>query len=98
MIESHDKINKQLNDENLPSVDYKISSTFGSVRIAKTTTSSFNDIFGTTVNRCAKINPFCPRNGFIIGEQFFEFVKSFEEYSFEKKSLEEFTVYLVSRK
>ena len=68
-------ITSKLKEENLPSVDYKISATFGSVRVAKTSTSAYNDIFGSTVNRCAKINPFSPRNGLVIGEVFYEHVK-----------------------
>ena len=98
MFDSHEKINNKLKEENLPTVDYKISATFGSVRVAKTTTSSVNDIFGSTVNRCAKINPYCPRNGFVIGEGLYEIVKSFEEYSFEKMLTKDFTVYLVKKK
>ena len=98
MIASHEKINDKLKEENLPTVDYKISATYGSVRVAKTTTSSVNDIFGSTVNRCAKINPFSPRNGFIIGETLYELVKSLEEYSFEKILTKEFTVYSVKKK
>ncbi len=98
MFDSHEKINNKLKEENLPTVDYKISATFGSVRVAKTTTSSVNDIFGSTVNRCAKINPYCPRNGFVIGDGLYEIVKSLEEYSFEKMLTKDFTVYLVKKK
>ena len=49
--ESHDEIVKKLETAKLPIFDYRISSTYGIVRIAKTSTSSVNDIFGNTVNR-----------------------------------------------
>ena len=84
MCESHDKVSKKLYEHGLPSVDYKISATYGPVRIASTSTSAVNDIFGSTVNRCAKINGLAPRNGLLIGEAFYNAVKSFDEYSFDK--------------
>ena len=74
------------------------------VRIAKTSTSSVNDIFGSTVNRCAKINRTAPANGLIIGEELYENAKGFEDYVFKKVESEivspehGFTGYIVSRK
>ena len=82
--ESHDKIIEKLEKENLPSLDYRISVTYGIVRIAKTSTSSINDIFGATVNRCAKINRSSPANGVIIGEALYDLVKELEGYFFKK--------------
>jgi len=54
------------------------------VRIAKISTSSVNDIFGATVNRCSKINYSAPKNGLVIGEDFYDSAKSFKEFKFEK--------------
>ena len=82
--ESHKDIVAKLKNENLPTVDYRISATFGTVRIAKISTSSVNDIFGTTVNRCAKINRTAPANGLIIGEEFYENVKTLKDFVFKK--------------
>ncbi len=82
--ESHDDLEKKLQNENLPSVDYRVSATFGMVRIARTSTSSVNDIFGTTVNRCAKINRTAPANGLIIGEDFYENAKNLAGFEFKK--------------
>ena len=82
--ESHENIVAKLKDENLPTVDYRISATFGTVRIAKISTSSVNDIFGTTVNRCAKINRTAPANGLIIGEELYQNVKTLEDFVFKK--------------
>jgi hypothetical protein len=75
---------KKLEKENLPIFNYRISATYGMVRIARTLTSSVNDIFGITVNRCAKINRTAPANGLIIGEEFYENVKMFDDYIFTK--------------
>lgn len=82
--ESHDDISSQLKQQKLPMFDYRISATYGIVRIAKTSTSSVNDIFGTTVNRCAKINREAPPNGFVIGQDFYNNAKLFDEFVFEK--------------
>ena len=81
---AHTEITEKLEKQNLPLLNYRISATYGIVRIAKTSTSSVNDIFGTTVNRCAKINRGASTNGVIIGQDFYDSVKEFEDYSFKK--------------
>ena len=84
--ESHDEINKKMKQENLPTCDYKISVTYGPVRVAKVATSSIDDIFGSTVNRCSKLNIVAPLNGVVIGEELHDMVKSFNTYAFAKIS------------
>ena len=84
IAESHDKIAEQLYKEKLPIFNYRISATYGIVRIAKTSTSSVNDIFGTTVNRCAKINRAAPPNGLVIGQDFYNNAKGIDGFAFEK--------------
>jgi class 3 adenylate cyclase len=102
--ELHDNIVKKLEKQNLPIFDYRISSTYGIVRIAKTSTSSVNDIFGNTVNRCAKINRVAPANRLIIGEEFYDSAKTFDDYVFKKIDSDitspesGYSGYLVSRK
>ena len=102
--ESQNDISSKLKKEKLPSIDYRISATYGIVRIARTSTSSVNDIFGATVNKCAKINRTAPANGLIIGEEFFEAAKNLEDYSFKRIESEivspehGFIGYIVSRK
>ena len=74
------------------------------VRIAKTSTSSINDIFGNTVNRCAKINRIAPANRLIIDEEFYDNAKIFDDYLFKKIDSDVtapeagYSGYLVSRK
>lgn len=102
--ESHDDIAKKLENQKLPVFDYRISSTYGMVRIAKTSTSSINDIFGNTVNRCAKINRIAPANRLIIDEEFYDSAKIFDDYIFKKIDSDitapeaGYSGYLVSRK
>ena len=102
--ESHDDIAKKLENQKLPVFDYRISSTYGMVQIAKTSTSSINDIFGNTVNRCAKINRIAPANRLIIDEEFYDSIKIFDDYIFKKIDSDitapeaGYSGYLVSRK
>ena len=104
LCESHDDIVKKLEKQKLPVFDYRISSTYGIVRIAKTSTSSVNDIFGNTVNLCAKINRIAPANRLIIGEEFYNSAKIFDDYIFKKiysdvtSPESDYLGYLVSRK
>ncbi|WP_048096920.1 HAMP domain-containing protein [Candidatus Nitrosarchaeum limnium] len=103
LCESHDDIIKKLEEQKLPIFDYRISSTFGIVRIAKTSISSVNDIFGSTVNRCAKINRLAPANRLILGEEFYDAAKNFDDYIFKKIADStvpgsDYSGYLVTRK
>jgi len=103
MCEFNDQINKKMQEEGLPAFDYKISANYGSVRIAKMATSAIDDIFGSTVNKCAKINRFAPPNGLVIGEALYEIIKSFDSYNYrlvngESGTQEYGAVYQVIRK
>ena len=104
MIESHDELKKQLNAEDLPAIDYKISATYGSVKVAESTTSNIADIFGPTVNRCFKINSLCPKNSVVVGINLYEMSKDFPEYelmqfcSIEMKQKYGYSIFELKRK
>ena len=82
MIEAHNKLKEELNAAGMPELDYKISLTYGSVKVAQSTTSNISDIFGPTVNRCFKINSLCPKNSIVVGENMYKIVKDLPEYEF----------------
>ena len=82
MIDSHDELAKQLKEKRLPELDYKISMTYGSVKVAQSTTSNIVDVFGDTVNRCFKINSLCPTNSLVVGNNLYEILKDFSDYEF----------------
>ena len=82
MIEAHNKLKEELNAAGMPELDYKISLTYGSVKVAQSTTSNISDIFGPTVNRCFKINSLCPKNSVVVGENMYKIVKDLPEYEF----------------
>lgn len=76
------EINKKMAKVGLPDITYRTSIAYGTISIAKVATSSVDDIFGVTVNRCSKINRFALPNGVIIGSDFYEKVKTFNDYQF----------------
>jgi class 3 adenylate cyclase/CheY-like chemotaxis protein len=67
MISSRFKINLKLMDEKLPAISYRVSADYGRVEFAKSEGSTLYDLFGPTVNFCAKINKKAPPNGIVIG-------------------------------
>jgi len=82
MVESHGKLQEELKAQNMAGLNYKISLTYGSVKVAQSTTSKISDVFGPTVNKCFKINSLCPKNSIVIGENMYKIVKEFDEYEF----------------
>jgi CheY-like chemotaxis protein/class 3 adenylate cyclase len=85
MILAHGIINAKLHSENLPSVSYRISADYGRVEVATSTSSKNEDLFGSTMNICAKINSMAEINGIVIGGDLYQIVKSFsfiDKYQF----------------
>ncbi|MGA9842028.1 MAG: adenylate/guanylate cyclase domain-containing protein [Nitrososphaeraceae archaeon] len=68
-------INEKLTEEGLPHLHYRISADYGRVDLAKSLTSTSEDIFGPTVNICAKINPIASPNCMVIGNDLYKIVK-----------------------
>ncbi len=77
MILAHDIINAKLHSENLPSVSYRISADYGRVEVASSTSSKGEDLFGSTMNICAKINSMAEPNGIVVGGDLYQIIKSF---------------------
>ena len=84
IIDHHDTINKKMSKMGLPRLDYKISFSFGGIRIAKISTSAIDDIFGLAVNICAKINSLCPPNSVVITQKIYDMIDSFDWLRSEK--------------
>lgn len=82
MLEAHGIINTKMREERLPPVNYRISSDYGSVLIARTITTASEDLFGSTVNICTKINHNAIPNSVVIGSDLYQIVKSFDGYEF----------------
>ncbi len=76
MIAANSVINDKLYEETLPAMKYRISVDYGKVHVAKSNTSGTDDLFGTTVNICAKINRYAEPNSMVIGSDLYLVLKS----------------------
>jgi CheY-like chemotaxis protein len=77
MIVASDIINAKLKEEGgLPSMHYKISADYGRVEVARSLSSpDTDDLFGSTMNICAKINSMASANGMVIGGKLYYIVR-----------------------
>ena len=97
------KLNEKLISEDLPEIAYRISSTFGNVNVAKSSTAILQDIFGEPVNQCFNINQYALPNTLVIEDSLYQKVKDSEKFKFTKldqsliKGLE-FTIFIVTKK
>ena len=85
ILQIHAYLNMKNKNQGLPHLDYRISSDYGTVAIAKTP-FMMEDIFGQPVNVCTKINSLARSNSLVIGNDLHEIVKKLECYKFEKRS------------
>ncbi len=87
MIDAYSIINKQLYAEELPAVNYRISVDYGKVEIAWSSISQGDDLFGSTVNMCIKINAMAEPGGIVIGDGLYKVLKSLsfnDDYDFKE--------------
>jgi CheY-like chemotaxis protein len=75
MIDSHVGLNNKLIEENLPTINFRISMDYGEVEIAISTKSNDVDLFGSIVNECAKTNNTISHTGFVIGNRLYDIIK-----------------------
>ena len=75
MIAASRIIDITLGKEGLPPIKYRISADYGRVEVAKSTSSQCDDLFGSTMNLCAKINARAAANGMVIGDDLYQIVK-----------------------
>lgn len=75
MIAVNPLINAKLQEELLPSLYYRISADYGRVEIAKSLTSTSEDLFGPTVSVCAKINSMAAPNEMVVGRDLYQIVE-----------------------
>ncbi len=75
-------LNAKMLSERLPPIQYRMSADYGEVSIAKSSSSKSEDLFGSAMNICAKINSKAQPNGFVIGQMLFDRVSDMSEYTF----------------
>jgi two-component system response regulator ChvI len=76
MQEARSTINEKLEQEQLPSISYRVSSDYGRVEVARSARSQNDDLFGPTMNICAKINSKALPGGIVIGEGLSKVIRS----------------------
>jgi CheY-like chemotaxis protein/class 3 adenylate cyclase len=77
IVLARDIINAKLSSENLPSVSYRFCAVFGWAVVSTSTSSKTEDLFGSTVNICAKINSMAKPYQIVIGGDLHQIVRSF---------------------
>lgn len=78
MVSSRQNLNAKLHKDFLPDISYRISADYGKLEVAMSgEISSSYDLFGPTINFCAKINKKAPPNGIAIGADLWRIVNSF---------------------
>ncbi|MFY9567306.1 MAG: adenylate/guanylate cyclase domain-containing protein [Nitrososphaeraceae archaeon] len=109
MIAVNPIINENLKERELPGLSYRISADYGIVEVAKSLTSTSEDLFGPTVNLCSKINSRASPNQMVIGNNLYKITKAafgnneyhfhqVDNYSIDNKFENQYPVYSVSYK
>lgn len=109
MIAVNAIINEKLKERELPGLSYRISADYGIVEVAKSLTSTSEDLFGPTVNLCSKINSRASPNQMVIGNNLYKITKAafgnneyhfhqVDNYSIDKNIENQYSVYSVSYK
>jgi two-component system, OmpR family, response regulator ChvI len=109
MISVNPIVNAKLQkEEALPNLSYRISADYGRVEVAKSLTSTSEDLFGPTVNLCAKINSKAEPNGMVIGNNLYQVTKAtfddnyhfnkIDGYSIDDNSHNQYSVYSIVSK
>jgi CheY-like chemotaxis protein len=83
ILENRHNINDKLSRENFPPFNYRISMDYGVIEIALSGEYNQLDLFGSTVNLCAKINQLSLQNELRIGDNLYRILNAYSPF-FEK--------------
>ncbi len=76
VLEACSPLNVELQREQLPSIGYRLSADYGRLEVARCSTSESDDLFGSTINICSKINRKATPNGMVIGGDLYTVLRS----------------------
>ncbi|HMK57476.1 MAG TPA: response regulator [Nitrososphaeraceae archaeon] len=76
VLEACSPMNVELQREQLPSIGYRLSADYGRLEVARCSTSESDDLFGSTINICSKINRKATTNGMVIGGDLYTVLRS----------------------
>jgi class 3 adenylate cyclase len=72
LLDERSQINNKLSDLALPTISYRISMSYGPVSVMLDSNETIIDLFGSTVNTCAKINKLAEPDTLIVGQALYE--------------------------
>jgi len=104
MIMEIPKINLLLSKICLPHLKYRVSIDYGKIIVGKCKVSLCEDIFGSTVNLCAKMNKCARPNSIIIGNDLYQVVKKIKCFNINQVShinaglIQKYPLYVVEKK
>jgi class 3 adenylate cyclase/CheY-like chemotaxis protein len=85
-LDMRSSINSLLMEQRLPTIKYRVSVDYGNVERTRLEGFDSEDLFGSTVNVCSKMNLFAPPDSIVVGNDFYRVIKSFKpldgSYSF----------------
>jgi class 3 adenylate cyclase len=87
VIHAHDEINSALSKLNLPTIDYRVSASFGPVSIVENENFDVEDLFGSTVNTCSKMNHLAHPNSLIIGSALHDKLIDTKKFTFNPEKM-----------
>ena len=76
VLEACSPMNVELQREQLPSIGYRLSADYGRLEVARCSASDSDDLFGSTINICSKINRRAAPNGMVIGGDLYTVLRS----------------------
>jgi CheY-like chemotaxis protein len=76
VLEAYSPLNVELQREQLPSIGYRLSADYGRLEVARRSTSESDDLFGSTINICSKINRSAAPNSMVIGGDLYTVLRS----------------------
>jgi len=85
ILEAQGALNSAFQEENLPSLSYRVSADYGRMEPIETQTSPTIDWIGPSMNMVAKMNRFARTNSMVIGGDLHQILSklSFQEYLFD---------------
>ena len=76
VLEACSPMNVELQREQLPLIGYRLSADYGRLEVARSSTTESDDLFGSTINICSKINRKASPNGMVIGGDLYTVLRS----------------------
>jgi len=78
-IDDRFAINSMLTEQRLPTIRYRVSVDYGKVEITRFDGSDSEDVFGSTINLCSKMNIYAQPNSIVAGNDLYRVIRSFKE-------------------